>query len=127
NLIEGRVSQVYPGFVTIEREGLRLRVAQAEPVAPGMSAWAALRPEKIRIAPDVPQDAVGGITENGASGIITDVGYLGTLSIYKMRLDSGLVLKAAVMNESRQAAPTMRVNDRVWLSWRPDAIVLLTA
>src|SRR3977135_4411941 len=26
NLIEGRVRQVYPGFVTIEREGLRLRV-----------------------------------------------------------------------------------------------------
>jgi len=127
NLIEGRVAQVYPGFVTIEREGLRLRVAQAEAVAPGMSAWAALRPEKIRIAHEVPQDAVDGAAENGASGVITDIGYLGTLSIYKVRLDSGLVLKAAAMNESRQAARTVRVNDRVWLSWTPDATVLLTA
>jgi putrescine transport system ATP-binding protein len=126
NLIEGRVAQVYPGFVTIEREGLRLRVAQAEAVAPGMSAWAALRPEKIRIAHDVPQDAADGVAENGASGVITDIGYLGTLSIYKVRLDSGLVLKAAAMNESRQAARTVHVNDRVWLSWTPDAAVLLT-
>jgi len=31
------------------------------------------------------------------------------------------------MNESRQAARTVRVNDRVWLSWTPDATVLLTA
>jgi putrescine transport system ATP-binding protein len=119
------VRQVYPGFATLEREGLRLRVAQAEAVAPGMNAWVALRPEKIRISHDVPQDAADGAAENGASGVITDIGYLGTLSIYKVRLDGGLVLKAAAMNESRRAARTVHVNDRVWLSWTPEAIVLL--
>jgi putrescine transport system ATP-binding protein len=127
NLIEGRVRQVYPGFVTAEREGLRLRVAQAEAVAPGMSAWVALRPEKIRISHSVPQGAADGAAENGASGLVTDVGYLGTLSIYKVRLDNGLVLKAAAMNESRQAARTVHVNNRVWLSWTPEAGVLLTS
>jgi putrescine transport system ATP-binding protein len=126
NLIEGRVRQVYPGFVSIEREGLRLRVAQSEAVAPGMSAWVALRPEKIRIGHDVPQNATDGAAENGASGIITDIGYLGTLSTYKVRLDNGLVLKAAAMNESLQTAQTIHVNDRAWLSWSPEAGVLLT-
>ena len=126
NLIEGRVRQVYPGFVSIEREGLRLRVAQSEAVAPGMSAWVALRPEKIRIGHDVPQNAADGAAENGASGIITDIGYLGTLSTYKVRLDNGLVLKAAAMNESLQTAQTIHVNDRAWLSWSPEAGVLLT-
>ena len=43
-----------------------------------------------------------------------------------MKLDSGLVLKAAVMNEERQSARTIHVNDRVWLSWTPDAGVLLS-
>jgi putrescine transport system ATP-binding protein len=113
--------------VTAEREGLRLRVAQAEAVAPGMSAWVALRPEKIRISHSVPQGAADGAAENGASGLVTDVGYLGTLSIYKVRLDNGLVLKAAAMNESRQAARTVHVNNRVWLSWTPEAGVLLTS
>ena len=123
NMIEGRVGQVYPGFVTVEREGLRLRLAQAEAVAPGTAAWVALRPEKVRIGHDVPTD----IAENGAAGIVTDIGYLGTVSVYKVRLDSGLVLKAAAMNERRQAARTIQVRDRVWLSWDANAGVLLTA
>ena len=55
NLIEGRVTAVYPSFVMMEREGMRLRVAHA-PVAPGPIALA-LRPEKIRISHSVPDGA----------------------------------------------------------------------
>jgi putrescine transport system ATP-binding protein len=120
NLIEGRVTAVYPSFVAVERDGMRLRVAHA-PVAPG-PVTLALRPEKIRIAHSVPDGAF----ENGAAGTITDIGYLGTVSHYKVRLDDGLVLKAAVMNEQREAVRTIHVNDRVWLSWTPEAGVLLT-
>src|SRR5437588_5367576 len=118
NLIEGRVTAVYPSFVMVEREGMRLRVAHA-PVAPGSIA-VALRPEKIRISHAAPDGAF----ENGAAGTVTDIGYLGTLSLYKVRLDDGLVLKAAVMNERRAERP-VHVNDRVWLNWTPEAGVLL--
>jgi putrescine transport system ATP-binding protein len=120
NLIEGHVTTVYPSFVMVERDGMRLRVAHA-PVAPGPVA-VALRPEKIRVMHSVPD----GSFENGAAGTVTDIGYLGTMSLYKVRLDDGLMLKAAVMNEQRQAARTIHVNDRVWLSWAPEAGVLLT-
>jgi putrescine transport system ATP-binding protein len=123
NLIESRVAQVYPSFVAAERTSLRLRVdAQAAEVAPGATVWVALRPEKLRIAHDIPE----GLHENGASALVTDIGYLGTLSIYKLRLDDGLVLRAALVNEQRQAARTVHVNDRVWVSWAADAGVLLT-
>src|SRR6478672_4684443 len=115
NLIEGQAISVYPSFVMVEGEGLRLRVAHA-PVAPGPAA-VALRPEKIRIMYTVPDGAF----ENGTAGTVIDVGYLGTMSLYKVRLDDGLVLKAAVMNEQRQSMRTIHVNDRVWLSWEPDA------
>src|SRR5437868_12156468 len=118
NLIEGRVTAVYPSFVMVEREGIRLRVAHA-PVAPGPIA-VALRPEKIRMSHTVPDGAF----ENGAAGTVTDIGYLGTVSLYKVRLDDGLILKAAVMNEQRGERP-IHVNDRVWLSWTPEAGVLL--
>jgi putrescine transport system ATP-binding protein len=120
NLIEARVEQVYPKFVTLARGAMRLRVA-ADAVAPGATVAVALRPEKIRISHAVPEGAV----ENGTGGIITDIGYLGTLSIYKVRLDDGLVLKAAAMNEQRDAARAVHVNDRVWLSWAPESGVLL--
>jgi putrescine transport system ATP-binding protein len=121
NLIEARVSAVYPAFVALERENMRLRVAGAAAAAPGTTACVALRPEKIRIAHAVPEEA----GENGAAGVVTDIGYLGTVSIYKVRLDGGIALKAAVMNEQR-AAPAIHVNDRVWLSWPAEAGVLLT-
>src|SRR5437588_6589690 len=118
NLIEGRVTAVYPSFVMVEREGMRLRVAHA-PVAPGPIA-VALRPEKIRISHTVPDGAF----ENGAAGTITDIGYLGTVSLYKVQLDEGLMLTVAVMNEQR-CARAIHVNDRVWVSWAPEAGVLL--
>ena len=118
NLIEGRVTAVYPSFVMVEREGMRLRVAHA-PVAPGSIA-VALRPEKIRLSHAVPDGAF----ENGAAGTVIDIGYLGTVSLYKLRLDDGLVLKAALMNEQRAERP-INVSDRVWLSWSPQAAVLL--
>src|SRR4051812_5871901 len=118
NLIEGRATAVYPSFVMVEREGMRLRVAHA-PVAPGPIA-VALRPEKIRISHTVPDGAF----ENGAAGAVADIGYLGTLSLYKVRLDEGLMLTVAVMNEQR-SAPAIHVNERVWLSWAPEAGVLL--
>ena len=120
NLLEGCVSEVYPSFVTFERAGLRLRLPHSD-VAPGAAALA-LRPEKIRIGHEIPQDAA----ENGAAGVVADIAYLGTVSHYKVKLDSGLVLKAAVMNEQRQSARIIHVNDRVWLSWTPDAGVLLS-
>src|SRR5262249_41999026 len=119
NLIEGRVTAVYPGFVTAERAGLKLRVAHAD-VAPGMTVWIALRPEKIRLSHEVPANSV----ENGVAGVVTDVGYLGTMSLYKLRIDDDLTLKVAMMNEQR-ATRAIRAGDRVWLSWTADAGVLL--
>src|ERR1044071_7636506 len=53
NLIEGRVTAVYPSFVIVEREGIRLRVAHA-PIAPGPAA-VALRPENVRVLTTVPE------------------------------------------------------------------------
>ena len=122
NLIEAQVTAVYPSFVLLEREGLRLRVAANAVVAPGMPAAVALRPEKIAIAHAQPQLAENGAAENGAAGVVSEIGYLGATSLYKVRLDSGLMLKAAVMNE---AARAIHANDRVWLSWAADAGVVL--
>src|SRR2546430_16853891 len=104
--IEGRVTAVYPSFVMVERAGMRLRVAHA-PVAPGPIALA-LRPEKIRISHSVPDGAF----ENGAAGTITDIGYLGTVSLYRGRLDGGLLVKAALVNVQRAERASL-LNDAV--------------
>jgi putrescine transport system ATP-binding protein len=59
-------------------------------------------------------------------GEVIDIGYLGDMSIYKVRLDDGAVLKAAVTNVVRLAERPIAWEDRVWVSFAPEAAVLLT-
>ena len=100
----------------------RLRVAQPIDAPAGTMLWVALRPEKIQVASEAPAAAGG----NGFAGTVLDIGYLGDLSIYKVRLDGGLVLKASAANRTRRTAPQVARGDRVSLSWPADAGVVLT-
>ena len=120
NLIEAEVTATYPSFVALARAELKLRVTPSVPLAPGSKAAIALRPEKITITHAQPAND----NENGAAGVVTDIGYLGVLSLFKVQLDAGVALKAAVMNSA--TARAIHVKDRVWLSWADDAGVLLT-
>jgi putrescine transport system ATP-binding protein len=120
NLLEGIVLEAHGGEAVIgDRGGRRHRVAADVPR--GAQVSIALRPEKLRIQagpapPDVP---------NVMRGQVCDIGYLGSISMYKVRLDDGAVVKVAVANVARTCEPTLRTQDEVWLSWQPDAAVLL--
>jgi len=43
-----------------------------------------------------------------------------------VRLDSGFVMQAAVANVTRLIERPIGWDDRVWLTWAPDAAVVLT-
>jgi putrescine transport system ATP-binding protein len=123
NLIEGRVVSVGLGESAIEsRAGGRLRVAQNVEVAVGSTVWVALRPEKIQIETQPP----AAYDANSVSGKVHDIGYLGDVSVYRVRLDSGHDLKATVANRTRLIERPIGWGDRVWLSWAPEAGVVLT-
>jgi putrescine transport system ATP-binding protein len=89
---------------------------------PRSGGWLALRPEKLRIARARPP----GAADNSISGIVAEVGYLGDMSVYKVCATDGVVLKATVPNLTRVRARPIGHGDAVWLSWEPDAAVLLT-
>jgi len=118
NLIEARI--VEPGATSIDSAVGRLRVAQAADGRAGDTIWIALRPEKVRIARE---PATG---ENCVAGQVWDIGYLGDMSIYRVRLDCGLDMKAAVANQTRLTERPIGWEDRVSLSWPPEAAVVLT-
>jgi putrescine transport system ATP-binding protein len=63
--------------------------------------------------------------DNVVEGTVHDVAYLGDLSLYRVRLANGRELKATATNATRVARPIRR-GDIVFLSWAPDAGVLLT-
>jgi putrescine transport system ATP-binding protein len=123
NMIEGRVASAVEHSTEIKGEaGGRYRVAQAAPAPLGALVWIAVRPEKVRIAREAPQAA----TENASAGVVTDVGYLGDVSLYKARLDNGLIMKAATANRSRAPVRPIARGDRVWLGFSPDSALVLT-
>ena len=57
---------------------------------------------------------------------VVDIGYLGDLSIYKLRCDGGVQIKAAVANTGRSAKSAIGWDDKVWLSFPPQAAIVLT-
>jgi len=123
NLIEGRVVSAGLGEAVIDsRAGGRLRVAQNVDAPVGATVWLALRPEKIEIAAREP----AAFDANRLIGQVHDIGYLGDVSILRVRLDSGFEIKAAVANRTRLIERPIGIGDRVWLSWAPEAGVVLT-
>ena len=123
NLIEGRVVDAGASETVIASAAAgRLRARSPTDAKPGDVVWVALRPEKVRIG-HAPPPSEG---ENCVAGQVANIGYLGELSIYKVRLDNGIVIKAAVANVTRLIERPIGWDDRVWLSWASEAAMVLT-
>jgi putrescine transport system ATP-binding protein len=80
----------------------------------------ALRPEKMLIAATQPDGS-----ENCFAGKVFDIAYLGGTSLYKVRLDNGLDMRATVANWARSVEQPIGIGDRIWLRFAPDACVVL--
>ncbi|MEA2952134.1 MAG: putrescine transport system ATP-binding protein [Alphaproteobacteria bacterium] len=124
NLIEGRVTSVAADGVVIERLAgpmFHVKHGGSESLKLGDTVWVALRPEKVRIALEPPASA-----QNCIAGKVKDISYLGDISVYKVQVENGSVMKAAIANMTRLIERPIGANDHVWLSWAPDAAVVLT-
>jgi putrescine transport system ATP-binding protein len=124
NLIEAKVTGRDEKGLRMQSEQMTapLRAVSDVDAASGASVALALRPEKVKITARKPADA----TENLARGVVTGIAYLGDLSIYQVTLDSGQQLKAARPNTTRVTDQPIGWDDKVYLSWAPDAGVVLT-
>ncbi|MPZ57451.1 MAG: polyamine ABC transporter ATP-binding protein [Rhizobiales bacterium] len=122
NLIEGRVTVADADGVVVEAaEGIRFQADATDGAKTGETVWVALRPEKIAIA-----SITDGKRADALYGEVLEIGYRGDVSVYKVRLDNGLVMKAAAANTMRRVAQPFGCNDRVVLSWARDAVAVLT-
>jgi putrescine transport system ATP-binding protein len=123
NLLEGRVVEAGSSAMTVATAAAGPLLAITSAAArPGDTVWMAVRPEKMHIAP-ASAPALG---ENRVVGQVASIGYLGDLSVYKVRLDNGAVMQVSVANMTRLVERAINWGDRVQLSWSPDAGVVLT-
>lgn len=87
----------------------------------GMAVSVAIRPEKISISVDAPVQSM-----NMVRGEIVELAYLGSYTVYHLKLASGMLLKATVSNIVRHGAFHPQWGDQVFASWTDDAMVVLT-
>jgi putrescine transport system ATP-binding protein len=104
------------------KDGFVIEAANGNSIGPGQTAWFAVRPEKVHIAHEAPAET--GI--NAVAGEVLDIGYLGDMTTYNVRLDTGKLVRASRLNAVRAVERPITWDDRVWLSWAPDAGVVLT-
>ena len=125
NIFEGRVTDDSADHVRVETEVCEIFIDHGQSVQQGGRIWVALRPEKIRIAKS--DESVSGA--NQANGIVDDIGYLGEMSIYKVRLDNGQIIDVTAQNNARPMSRTHRITweDKVTLDWEPSSAMLLTS
>jgi putrescine transport system ATP-binding protein len=131
NLIEGKLETSDGSYPTMAR---RIAVATseagtiyvAEPSQPitEVHFCVAIRPEKVKLSRRGPiSHDVRAI--NRLEGIVTDVGYLGGMTNYKIRLDSGAVLRSSMANTARIDLDAYSANQRVVAWFSPEDCVVL--
>ena len=126
NILPARIESIAPGLLTLRPEvapDMPFLVTQERPAAVGDTVAFALRPEKLRVELEPPADP----NVNCLSGTIWDIGYLGDLSIYHVELADGSRIKAAKPNLTRMVERPITWDDKVYVSFAPDAGVILTS
>jgi putrescine transport system ATP-binding protein len=127
NLFEGEVSSHEQHRLTIAtRDGGAIVVAEPRQPITKPVVTVAVRPEKVKLSRGGPaSDAVNSQAINRLEGVVTDVGYLGGSTVYKIKLDSGAVVRASMANTARIDRDTYGAGQRVVAWFTPDDCVVL--
>lgn len=121
NLFEGVLVEDEPAHVRIRCPELSSVVFVNHGISapPGANVTVAIRPEKIEMTRTAPT-----ATENHVEGVVTEIAYMGDLSIYLVRLASGRKVRVTLPNVERHEQRILW-DERVHLTWHPSSPVVL--
>jgi putrescine transport system ATP-binding protein len=127
NLFDGEVVASEDHRLTIAtRDGGTIVVAEPrQPIAKTVVSIA-IRPEKVKLSRRGPvTDVVNAHAINRLEGIVTDVSYLGGFTTYKVKLDTGAVIRSSMANTARIDIDAYNATQRVVAWFTPDDCVVL--
>jgi spermidine/putrescine transport system ATP-binding protein len=114
NLFSGPVTANAGGEVTVDVAGLGpVRVATGSALPPGRPGTVALRPEKIRIDVTAPD----GTHDNHYRGTVSDLLYMGDVTVYIVDTPGGHKIEALLANSTSGRTTFFEVGDPVEMSW----------
>ena len=123
NMFEGKLIEDEPGHVRIRCPELEsiVYVDHGISSAPGATVWVAIRPEKVCIDRVRP-----GGNENVVKGVVREIAYMGDMSIYLVRIESGKMVRVTLPNIERHADARISWDETVYLSWHATSPVVIT-
>lgn len=125
NLFEGVLGENDASHTIIDSPELHhsFYINSGTNIADGMQVTVALRPEKIWLETVSPEKET---KYNYAEGIVENIAYMGDISIYHVRINSGKIVIVTIPNVDRFRNNQPSWEDKVYLHWEPDSAVVLT-
>lgn len=122
NLFEGRIEAAADGQPRFVPQGLdaRFSVAQPKLQAEGAARYLNIRPEKMDVTLQAPDDG-----SNAIPGQIIDIAYLGNISTYYVDVGLRKPIMVQMTNNQRSLNARFSHDNRVWVSWYPEDGLLL--
>ena len=123
NIFEGRVSEDATNYVRItsKEAGCDIHVPHGVSCTKNQKLWFAIRPEKMLITHKKPKGKY-----NIIKGIVDEIAYQGNLSVYRIRLESGKIVRITKSNRVRHDEDEITWENEVYLSWDDGAGVVLS-
>jgi putrescine transport system ATP-binding protein len=132
NLFEGQVEPresgqvaLAPRLAIVTHDAGTVHVAAPSQPITKATVCVAIRPEKIKLSRRGPASSDNMTALNRLEGVVTDVGYLGGVTTYKVKLDSGAMLRSSMANTARLDLDAYSPGQRVVAWFLPDDCVVL--
>lgn len=127
NIFEGKLTLDEPERAEVNCPGLgRVYLNHGVTGAHETTVWVAIRPEKITMtAPGKAKAKDSPAGTNIAHGQIKGMSYLGDITLYDVRLETGESLRVSRPNLSRWDQEDFQWDDKVSLHWHPSSPIVL--
>ncbi len=126
NMFEGRVTENGQDHVVVDSKdpACQFYIDHGMSIQEGSKVWVALRPEKIRISKQAPEST----SANTIKGMVDDIGYLGGISTYRVKIGDNRIVEITSPNQVRpkDGNPPIDWDEEVHLTWDASSSVVLT-
>ncbi len=122
NFLDGRVVDLEGGMARVEIEGFPVFAAPSGAIHRGQTVTVAIRPERIHLCAEEPGD-----TPNRYPGVIEEVIYIGTDTLFRIRVGERLGLRVRMQNRDGSASVyRYQTGAPIWVAWLPESARVLT-
>ncbi len=122
NMFEGNVVDDAENYVRIhcKQADCHIHVAHGVSCTENQKLWFAIRPEKMTLSREKPES-----NYNFVEGKVDEIAYMGNLSVFRIKLTSGDIIRVTKSNLLRRDEDNISWDETVYLSWEDTAGVVL--